>query len=213
MQDPLRPAQQVGFAREVEPQQPVPLQRQARRTERIGTRRDVAVGQEPTAARTAHGAFAAAPHVEKARDRHRPPCKALQEGPRHMVERPTDQPLHSPVIFFHVGLGLQEPFAAEGDERRGAPDLGGQRVDRHLLVAEFGEDGLDLGHRFVIGEFLFYPSFYRFFFVHATTAACTSPSASVMSSRSPGESPSALRNASPPRRTTANPRRSTRSTE
>ena len=46
-------------------------------------------------------------------------------------------------------------FAAEGDERRGAPDLGGQRVDRHLLVAEFGEDGLDLGHRFVIGEFLF----------------------------------------------------------
>lgn len=100
MQDPLRPAQQIGFAREVEPQQPVPLQRQARRTERIGTRRDVAVGQEPTTARTAHGAFAAAPHVEKARDRHRPPCKALQEGPRHMVERPTDQPLHSPVIFF-----------------------------------------------------------------------------------------------------------------
>ena len=89
---------EVGFAREVKPQQTVAFERETARTEGIGARRDVAVGQEAAEAAAAHGArYAPAPQQERDQG-HAPSDEALEQRTRHVVERPADQSFHGATV-------------------------------------------------------------------------------------------------------------------
>jgi len=87
--------QEIGFARQVEPQQAVPLQRQTLGTQRVGPRLHVAVGHELPVFRAAHGAFGSAPLVQQSGHGYGPSRDALQHGARDVVEREFDQ------LFYH----------------------------------------------------------------------------------------------------------------